>query len=92
MYANLRMFLARGVVQEVRPGEYDLTDRFKRHRHFKVCRVCGRRTAFFDSSLEKALSKVDGRKRFGGFAMEGHVLEVRGVCGLCRVQYGYETG
>jgi len=69
MYRNLSVFLQFGVAQEVRPGLYELTDRFKQHHHYQLCRVCGLRSGFWDEGLERALEKTAEK---AGFVLEEH--------------------
>jgi Fe2+ or Zn2+ uptake regulation protein len=83
MYRNLQHFLDLGIAQRVGKGMYEITDRFKQHHHYMVCRACGHRAAFWNEALEKAIHRQDRRAKPGGFALEEHSLELVGVCALC---------
>jgi Fe2+ or Zn2+ uptake regulation protein len=83
-YRTINLFMRIGVAYESQPGIYELTDLFAPHRHYKVCRNCGRRLAFNSPALERALAREDHREQELGFVVEGHTLEFTGVCGLCR--------
>jgi Fe2+ or Zn2+ uptake regulation protein len=80
VYRNLALFLGLGVAQEVRPGVYELTDRFKQHHHYMWCRACGRRVGLWDERLEKMLERATSKMNF---AMEEHHVEVSGICPKC---------
>lgn len=50
------------------------------HHHHLVCRVCGSVTEFADTALDR---RIDGQAEAAGFALEGHSVELYGVCGRC---------
>ncbi len=51
------------------------------HRHYVVCRRCGTTVEFEGCDLSAFLARV-GQET--GFAVEDHLLELVGVCALCR--------
>jgi Fe2+ or Zn2+ uptake regulation protein len=84
VFKTIKLFVKIEVAYESQPGIYELTDLFAPHRHYKVCKSCGRRLAFNSPALERALAREDHREQELGFVVEGHTLEFTGVCGLCR--------
>ena len=51
------------------------------HHHHLVCDDCGKVEAFFDPSLERALTRVAGKL---GYGMDAHDVVLHGACGDCR--------
>lgn len=81
IYNNLRLFVEAGLVRELTYGDAssrfdaDLSD----HYH-AICKCCGRIVDFEYPPLlevERAASKTTG------FTVEGHRMEIYGVCDLC---------
>jgi Fe2+ or Zn2+ uptake regulation protein len=50
------------------------------HHHHLVCRGCGRFTEFTDLELD---ARIQERARAFGFALEGHAVELYGLCQDC---------
>lgn len=80
LYRNLRLFLRLDIAQEVRPGLFELSDRFKQHRHYMWCRICNSRLGLYDEVLEKTLARAVKRHNF---ALEDHQLDITGICPKC---------
>lgn len=83
VYRAMMLFERLGIISEVRPGRYELTDAFKQHHHHFVCRACGREVSFNDISLEKVLTRIAAGHRL---TLEQHSVELTGLCSLCTVQ------
>ena len=87
VYRNLTALLELGLVHRalgssaVRPcGDHDL-DRAARCHHAIVCSECGAASEFHSEPVERALREV---RRATGFLVQGHLLELRGLCPKCR--------
>ena len=87
VYRNLTALLELGLVHRalgssaVRPcGDHDL-DRAARCHHAIVCSLCGAASEFHSENVEKALREV---RRATGYLVQGHLLELRGLCPRCR--------
>gem|GEM_PF-682344 len=80
VYRALNTFLKIGIIEEIRPGIFEITDRFKQHHHYFVCRQCKRRIAFNDKSAEEALQSIASQRRL---TLEDHYLELIGLCSKC---------
>ena len=81
IYTNISLFLKAEIAVEIKPGQFELSDRFNQHYHYMWCRICGKGTKFNVEGIEKALMRAfDG----GGFAMEDHEMSIKGICGMCR--------
>jgi Fur family ferric uptake transcriptional regulator len=50
------------------------------HHHHLVCRSCGSVTEFSDAALDH---RIDGQARAAAFSLEGHSVELYGVCATC---------
>ena len=55
------------------------------HHHHLVCRGCGSVTEFADAALDR---RIDGQAQSAGFALEGHSVELYGVCAACAHEPG----
>ncbi|AJY73833.1 peroxide-responsive transcriptional repressor PerR [Paenibacillus beijingensis] len=81
IYNNLRLFVEAGLVRELKYGDdssrfdADLSD----HYH-AICRVCGDIVDFDHPPL---LSVERAASRETGFTVEGHRMEIYGVCTNC---------
>ncbi len=53
------------------------------HHHHLVCRTCGRFTEFTDLELD---ARIQEQARSHGFTLEGHSVELYGVCQACSAQ------
>lgn len=51
------------------------------HHHHLVCRNCGSVTEFTDLEMD---SRIQEQARSQGFALQGHSLELYGLCRNCR--------
>ncbi len=84
VYRTLRLFSECGLAREVNFG--DGRARFERaidrsqHGHL-ICTNCGKAEEFTISSMEKSIEKIASKY---GFKVEGHRLEVYGLCKKCR--------
>ena len=74
-----RLGLARKLHQEDGCSMYAASTRG--HGHHVICRTCRRVAEFEGCSIEKVLSSVTART---GYTVEGHWLELFGVCPACR--------
>ena len=52
------------------------------HHHHLVCSGCGKVVDFDNCSLDKLVAQLEGDS---GFKIEGHILELYGLCRQCRV-------
>ncbi len=52
-----------------------------RHSHQLVCVSCGMTWAFTDCDLSALVAEIEART---GFRVQGHILELRGLCPNCR--------
>ena len=77
---TLKLFEKIGIVREIGPGLYELTDQYYPHRHAITCRECGRAEMFRNEALEAAITKV----LTGGYKVEYHAVELTGLCATCR--------
>jgi Fe2+ or Zn2+ uptake regulation protein len=80
VFRTLRLFLQQGIITEVHPGFFELTDRFKQHRHYFWCRICGK-VELFDQDAEKAIHKMAASRHL---TLEDHHIELTGLCGKCQ--------
>ena len=85
VYRAIAMFEKIGVVQRLRIGwkyKLELSDTFHHHHHHLTCRRCGKTTPLTeDRQLEKRLGML---ARDQNFIMQGHQLEVQGLCQTCQ--------
>ncbi len=51
------------------------------HHHHLVCRTCGSLTEFSDPEID---ARITEQARARGFALQGHSLELYGLCKTCR--------
>lgn len=51
------------------------------HHHHLVCRNCGSVTEFADLEID---ARINEQARAHGFALQGHSLELYGLCRVCR--------
>jgi len=51
------------------------------HHHHLVCRTCGSLTEFNDPEID---ARIAEQARTRGFALQGHSLELYGLCQSCR--------
>lgn len=83
LYRNLGTLLELGLLHRVvgsravRPCGSDEP----RCHHAIVCTGCGRAREFHSGALERALAEV---RRATRYRVQGHVLELRGVCQRCQ--------
>jgi Fe2+ or Zn2+ uptake regulation protein len=83
VYRNLAALLQLGLVHRVvgsravRP----CVEREERCHHAIVCTECGSAREFHSGALERALLDV---RRATRYRVQGHVLELRGVCERCQ--------
>ena len=80
VYRAIKKFLEIGVIEEIRPGLFELSDRFKQHYHYFVCRQCSHRIGFNDEITEKNLQRVATQRHL---TLEDHHLELIGLCNKC---------
>jgi len=83
LYRSLLLFRQLGVVEERLTGGrrlIELTDRYDAHHHHFTCNTCGRTVAMTMPTIEQALERMC---QAHGFAVQGHVIEVSGLCDQC---------
>ncbi len=80
VYRTIKLFLKIGIIEEIRPGIYELTDNFEQHHHYFRCRQCDHQMAFNDPSLEKSFERIATRRQL---VLEDHRLELIGLCSAC---------
>ena len=84
VYRTISLFEQLGIVQRLQIGwkyKLELSDRFHHHHHHLTCRRCGRTVPLpEDAQLENRL-KLLARQQ--NFHMQGHQLEVHGLCKNC---------
>ena len=51
------------------------------HHHHLVCRTCGSLTEFSDPEID---ARIAEQARARGFSLQGHSLELYGLCRACR--------
>jgi Fe2+ or Zn2+ uptake regulation protein len=85
VYRNLTALLELGLLHRVlgstavRPCD-EKAERAPRCHHAVVCTSCGKAGEFHSAALERALREV---RRATGFRVQGHLLELRGLCPSC---------
>jgi len=84
VYRTIALFERLGIVQRLQIGwkyKLELGDAFHRHHHHLTCSRCGRTFALpEDQQLEKRLKTLAAAQ---DFAMQGHQLEIQGLCKNC---------
>ena len=88
VYRALQSLADDGSLDVLRTGHGETTFRLcdsDAHHHHLVCRVCGATVEVEAPGLEKWLS---GLGRAHAFDVEGHTLEVVGVCSRCTSRDG----
>ncbi|CAM4478352.1 peroxide-responsive transcriptional repressor PerR [Paenibacillus tarimensis] len=81
IYNNLRLFVEAGLVRELTYGDSssrfdaDLSD----HYH-AICKCCG---SIVDFAYPPLLDVERAASKETGFVVEGHRMEIYGVCGSC---------
>jgi Fur family ferric uptake transcriptional regulator len=84
VYRTIALFERLGIVQRLQIGwkyKLELSDTFHRHHHHLTCRHCGRTFPLpEDEQLEKRLKALAGSQNF---VMQGHQLEIQGLCQTC---------
>ena len=85
VYRTVTLFEKLGIVQRLQIGwkyKLELSDSFQRHHHHLTCLKCGRMIPFDeDPALEKKLLQIARAEKF---TMQGHQLEIQGLCQDCR--------
>lgn len=85
VYRTVKLFENLGIAHRVQLGwkyKVELSDTFQRHHHHLTCRRC--QCSFDleeDNLLEERLRLLAARH---GFRIEGHQLEIQGLCPVCR--------
>ena len=85
VYRTVALFEKLGIIQRLQIGwkyKLELTDTFSHHHHHMTCLKCSKVIPFDESpALEKGLRQIVQAKNF---QMQGHQLEIRGLCQACR--------
>lgn len=87
VYRAVTLFERLGIAQRLQIGwkyKLELSDDFHHHHHHLTCLRCGTTMPLpEDAELEKRLAALAKSK---DFAMQGHQLEIQGLCHNCRPQ------
>lgn len=87
VYRSVQLFETLGIARRLYSGwkyKVELTDIFGHHHHHATCSICGRIIPLAeDEALEMALKHLAAQH---GFALNGHEIELNGVCEQCRKQ------
>ena len=83
VYRTLDILIDLGYVQRVHGegGCHSYAAALRRHSHHLLCSHCGRTQEFACSSLEPL---VEALQSTTGYDIQGHILEMIGVCPACR--------
>jgi Fur family ferric uptake transcriptional regulator len=85
VYRAVALFERLGIVQRLQIGwkyKLELSDTFSHHHHHLTCLKCGRMIPFGeDKELENKLSAIASSQNF---KMQGHQLEIQGLCNNCQ--------
>ena len=85
VYRTIAMFERIGIVQRLQIGwkyKLELSDAFHHHHHHLTCRRCGKTIPLpEDAELEARLQALANAQ---SFTMQGHQLEIQGLCEQCR--------
>jgi Fur family ferric uptake transcriptional regulator len=85
VYRTIALFEKLGIVQRLQIGwkyKLELSDAFHHHHHHLTCLKCGRTIPLpEDRQLE---ARLHGLARAQNFVMQGHQLEIQGLCAGCR--------
>lgn len=85
VYRTVALFEKLGVVQRIQIGwkyKIELSDSFHYHHHHLICSSCGSMIPFEeDMTLREDIQLI---ATVHNFAMEGHQLEIQGICSDCR--------
>jgi Fur family ferric uptake transcriptional regulator len=83
VYRTLDLLASMGFVRRIHTADgchgYAVAE--NGHRHHLVCRRCGATVEFEGCDLSQFLARVG---RDTGYAVEGHLLELVGLCAACR--------
>ncbi len=84
VYRAVALFESLGIVQRLQIGwkyKLELSDTFHHHHHHLTCLHCGRTIPFDeDQELEIKLKTIAQAQNF---RMQGHQLEIQGLCQNC---------
>lgn len=85
VYRTISLLERLGIVQRLQIGwkyKLELSDRFHHHHHHLTCLKCGRTFALpADDRMEQRLRQL---ARQQNFRMQGHQLEIQGLCQACQ--------
>lgn len=84
LYRTLALFRRLGIIDDIGVGSQrtiELSDRYAPHHHHLRCRNCGHVTNLDEPKLETTLRLL---ARSQGFTLEGHVIELTGLCMNCQ--------
>jgi Fe2+ or Zn2+ uptake regulation protein len=83
VYRNLTALLGLGLLHRVvgSSAVRPCAEKEQRCHHAIVCSECGLAREFHSQALERALSEV---RRATRYRVDGHVLELRGLCERCQ--------
>jgi Fe2+ or Zn2+ uptake regulation protein len=90
VYRNLTILEEVGAVSRIVTRDdfarYELAEHLTEHHHHLICSTCGDVVDFsLSGEAEEALEKALGSAaRKAGFTVEGHQLDLLGVCAGCR--------
>ncbi len=84
IYRTVDLFEKLGIVQRMHIGwkyKIELSEQFSHHHHHATCTKCGRLTTFEESHELEA--RIYSLAESIGLTLEGHSLELRGICKDC---------
>lgn len=85
VYRTVDLFEKLGIVHRIHIGwkyKIELSEQYSHHHHHAACTQCGAVTSFEESQdLE---SDIHALAETLGYTLEGHTLELRGVCKKCQ--------
>ncbi len=84
VYRTVDLFEKLGIIHRIHIGwkyKIELSEQYSHHHHHAACTQCGSISSFEeDQDLEADIHALAEKL---GYTLEGHTLELRGVCGRC---------
>lgn len=87
VYRTLDLLVDLGFVQRVHAeaGCHSYAAALRQHSHHLLCSCCGRTEEFACGSLDPLVEALQART---GYHIQGHILEMIGLCPRCREDHG----
>jgi Fe2+ or Zn2+ uptake regulation protein len=80
VYNAVPVFTKLLIIEEVRPGVYEISNIFRQHRHFFTCDICRKRIPYRSDKLESEITITASRHNF---ETNYHRIEIFGTCPTC---------